>query len=113
MFLCAETMGQQLCQGDGFVASVLADDINEKIILAKFPHHLAADTAGRECAGDGAILAAADGDGHEVPVAIVNGLEKGGALGAVGGAVGGIFNVAALVHGAVGTEQAAPTLKPE
>ena len=103
--LCrAEAEGQDLCQGPSLV-TLLVHHVDHKIILAELPHDLAADAAGRECAGDDAILAAADGDGHEIPVAVINSLEKSCAFAAVGGTVGGVFDVAALVHGAVSAEQ--------
>ena len=38
-------------------------------------------------------------------MAVIHRFEKGGALSAVGGAVRGIFNVAALIDRAVGTQQ--------
>ena len=104
MFFGTEAEGQNLRQSPGLIA-VSADHINDKIIVTEFPHYLPANTAGRKCAGDDAVLAAADSDGNEIPVAVIDCLEEGSALGAVGGAVGSIFNVAALIHRAVGTEQ--------
>ena len=70
-----EAAGQQLSQSLDLIA-LGADDIHQEIILAELPHDLAANAAGRECAGDHTILAAADGDGGKVPVAVVNSLEK-------------------------------------
>ena len=100
-----EAVGQQITQGDCLVGAVDTHHVNHEVNAAKFPHYLTADAAGRERAGDHAVLAAADGDGGEIPVAVVHSLEEGGALGAVGGAVGRIFDVAALVDRAIGTEQ--------
>ena len=50
-------------------------------------------------------FAAADSDGYKVSVAVVDCLKKGSTLSTVGGAVGGIFNVAALIDRAVGAQQ--------
>ena len=100
----AEAVGQQLGQRHGFKASVV-HQINEKILPAELPHDLTADPAGREGPGDDPIFSAADGNGGKRPVSVVDGLEKGGALGAIGGTVGGVFNVAALIDGSVGTQQ--------
>ena len=105
MFPGTEAVGKQLGEGQFFVASALPYQVNDEIIAAEFPHDLAADTARGECAGDIAVLAAADGDGGKVPLAVVDRLEDGGALGAVGGAVGRVFNVAALVDRAVAAQQ--------
>ena len=86
--------------------------IQHEIVLTELPHHLAAHTAGRERAGDHTVLAAADSNGRKVPLSVIDRFEEGGALGAVGGSIGSVFDVAALVHGTVGAEQgsAAPTL---
>ena len=43
-------------------------------------------------------------------MSVIHRLEERGALGAVGGAIGGIFDVAALVNGAVGAQQRRPDL---
>ena len=99
-----KTVGQQLRKGHGLEAGVM-DQVDYKVIGAEFPHHLAADAAGREGAGDDSVLAAADGDGGKIPVAVVDRLEEGGAFGADRGGVGSVFHVAALIDGAVGAEQ--------
>ena len=99
-----EPKGQQLRQCHGFKA-LLVHQINEKILSAELPHDLTADPAGRKGPGDRSVFSAADGDGGKVPVSVVDGLEEGGAFGAVGGAVGGVFDVAALIDGSVGTQQ--------
>ena len=77
--------------------TVRVNHIDDKIVLAEFPHDLTANTTGRKSAGNDAILAAADRNGHEIPLTIVDCLEEGRALSAVGGAVGCIFDVAALI----------------
>ena len=94
-------MGQQLRQGDGFVAALRSHQVHREIIPAEFPHHLAAHAAGGEGPGNDAALAAAYGQGGKVPVPVIHGLENGGPLCADGGAEGGIFDVAALIHRAV------------
>ena len=80
----------------GFVA-LRRDHINGEIIIAEFPHHLAADAAGRENIGSIPVFAADDGDGGKLPLALGDGFEKCGALSAVAGAVGRVFNVAAEI----------------
>ena len=92
VFFGRETEGQDLCQSSGFIALVV-HHVNQEILPAELPHHLAAHTAGREGSGDHPILAAADGDGRKVPVAVIDRLEEGRPLGTVGGAVSGIFIV--------------------
>ena len=109
MLPSAETIGQKLPECHSLISFVV-HQIDKEIVVAEFPHDLAADPAGREGPGNDAILSAADGDGSEIPVSIVDGFENGGALGAVGGAVGGVFNVAALVDGAIGAQQRRPNL---
>ena len=59
------------------------DHVDLEIIPAEFPHHLTAHAAGRKQSGDFSILAAADGDGIEIPLSVVDRLKKRGALGAV------------------------------
>ena len=103
--ICPETAGQKLRKGGGFIAAVRTGQMDQKIIIAKFPHDLPAYAARGKTAGDHTVLAAADSNGGEIPVAVVDGFENGGALGAVGGAKGGVFNVAALVNCAVGTQK--------
>ena len=75
VLLRIETEGQDLGQCSGF-KSVRVHHVNQKIVIAEFPHDLTADTAGREAACDHTILAAADGDGHKIPVAVIDRLEK-------------------------------------
>ena len=104
MLFCAEAVRKQLSQSQCFEASVGAHEGDGEIVVAEFPHYLPADAARGKRTGKDAILAAADGDGGERAMTIVDCLEKGGALGAVGGRIGGIFNIAALIHRAVGTE---------
>ena len=104
MFLRREAERQDLGQGVGF-AALRRDHVNEKIVAAEFPHHLTAHAAGRERPGDDAVLSAAHGDGGKVPVSVVDRLEEGGALGADRGAVGRVFDVAALIHRPVGAQQ--------
>ena len=105
MFCGTEAVGQQICHGAAFKGISAGDHVDHKIIVTEFPHHLAAHAAGRECAGNNPILTAADGDGGKVPMAVVNRLEDGGTLGEDGGGEGCVFNIAAAVYGAVGTQQ--------
>ena len=109
MLLGAEAVRQELGQGALLIALDI-HHVNEEFVAAEFPHHLAADPAGRKNTGDHTVLAAADSDGNKIPVAVVHRLEERGALGAVGWAVGGVFDVAALVNGAVGAQQCRPDL---
>ena len=78
--------------------------MDPEIVLAELPHHLTAHTAGREKALDDTVLAAADSDGGKLPLAVGDGLEEGGALSADRGGIGGVFDVAAGVDGAVGAK---------
>ena len=71
-----EAKGQNFRQCPGFIA-IGVDHINDKIILAEFPHDLPAHTAGRKSAGDDAIFAAAYGDGDKIPVTVIYCFEKG------------------------------------
>ena len=105
MFGRIEAKGQQLAQINCAIGSVGTDHIDHERFAAELPHHLPAYAAGRKFAGNNAILAAADGNGGKITVSIVDCLKKGGAFGAVCGAVGGIFDVAALVYGTVGAKQ--------
>ena len=105
-----KTAGQKLLQRVGVVAVHLYQ-MHGKIHIAEFPHHLTAYTAGREQTRDDSVLAAADGDGGEIPMAVVDRLENGGALGAIGGAVGSIFDIAALIYGAVGAQKGCADLE--
>ena len=59
-----------MSQGHGLVA-ILVHQVENKVIVAEFPHHLAAHTAGRKLPFDDAVLTAADGDGLKVPVAVI------------------------------------------
>ena len=111
MFSAGEAQRQQLCQCFYLPGVVRACQIYGKIRAAEFPHHLAAHTAGGTKPGNDAALAAAYGDGGKIPLPFADSFEKGGTLGAVGGGKGGVFNVAALVHGAVGAEQSGAYLK--
>ena len=61
-------------------------------------HHLPAHAAGGGVLGEHALLAAHDADGVKAPLSLADGLEKRGALGAVGRAVGGVLDVAAAVE---------------
>ena len=101
MGLGGEAVGEQIGEGDRLDASVFSYQVDEKIILAEFPHYLTAHAAGREKACENAILSAADGNCLELPFPIVHRLEEGASLGADRGGEGGIFDVAALVHPAV------------
>lgn len=67
----------------------------------EFRHDLPAYAAGvGEFAARGGY-----GDSGEVPLALGYCLEYGGALGAVGCSVGGVFNITACIYRAVGAEQ--------
>ena len=104
MLLGAEAEGQQLCHGFGFEA-LFVHHVDQKTIIAELPHDLPAHAAGRKTAGNNAILAAADGNGSKIPVTVIDCLENCGAFRAVGGSVGGVFNVAALIHRAIFAQQ--------
>ena len=84
MSLRAEAVGQEVSQRHS-VKAVRIHQIHLKIIPTEFPHHLAADTAGRELSFNDAVLAAADGNGHKIPVSVVDRLEESGTLSADGG----------------------------
>ena len=99
----AKAKGQQLCHS-GFLITGGRNHVDFEIVTTEFPHHLPAYAAGRKLAGDDAILTAADGDGNKIPVTVVDRLEDGGTLGADGGGIGGVFDVAAGVDRSVGTE---------
>ena len=109
MLPCAEPIGQKLPEGHGLIA-LFVHHVNKEIVLTELPHDLAADPAGRKGPGDNATLAAADSDGGKVPVTVIDGLKNSGSLSAVGGALGGVFDVAALIDGSVGTQQRRPHL---
>ena len=79
---CSEVLGLPLV--------VEADDLH---LGGEFLHHLPAGAA-----GDAVVLALpSDDDAFEIPMALNDGLEDGGAFGTDGEAVGGVFNVAAGV----------------
>ena len=91
-----EAVGQQLAQRER-LALTLAVEADDLQLRGKLHHHLTA-----RAAGDAVVLAApGDGDADEVAAAFAHGLEDGGALGADGHAIGGVFNVAAGKDGAV------------
>ena len=98
-------MGQQFCQSDRFEFIVRIHDINDEIIFAEFPHHLTADTAGRERTGNDTVLAAADRNGSKIPLSVGNCLEKGRPFGADRRAVGCVLDIAAGVYCSVITLQ--------
>ena len=110
MLPSSEAVGQKLGQCDRLKALVVYQ-IDAEIVSAELPHDLTADAAGWEGTGDDAALSAADGDGGKVPVSVIDGLEKCRPLGAVGGAVGSVFDVAALIDASVGTQQRRAHLK--
>ena len=95
-------MGQDICQSHNFIP-ILVHQVENEVIFAEFPHHLAAYTAGRKLAFDDPILAAADGDSLEIPMTVIDRFEECGALGADGGGKGCVLNIAALIHSAIGT----------
>ena len=98
-----ETKGQNFCQCCRFPA-LFGDHMDLEIIFAEFPHHLAADAAGRERTFDDAVLAAADSDGYEGAVAVVDRLEESGPLSADGGGEGCVFDIAALIYCTIGAQ---------
>ena len=101
----AEAVRQQFYKCPFRIDTVFSHQINLEVILAELPHHLAADTAGRKHIRNHPVLSAADGDGGKRPFPVVNGLKKGGALGAVGSAIGAVFDIAAAVDLPVGAQQ--------
>ena len=101
MHFWVKTMRKKLRKGYCFIRALSAYHINHKVIRTKFPHHLSAHAAGRERPSDLTVFSAANGDGPEIPVSVIHRLEKSRAFRAVGRAIGGIFNVAALVHRSV------------
>ncbi len=101
----AEAVGQKLRKPIALIGALGAYGVYQEIRLAEFLHDLTAHTAGRKKSGDHPVLAAAHGDGGEVPMAVVHGLEDSGTFGADGRTEGGVFDVAALIHGAVGTQK--------
>ena len=105
MPLQGKAQGQQFFQSPGFTSALRAHQPDHEILSAELRQYLPADTAGREQPGDDTILATADGDGSEIPVAVIYCLENGSALSADRGAVGAVFDVAALIHSAVGAQQ--------
>ena len=95
-----ETIGQQLLQGEvlGLPLAVEADDLH---LGGELLHYLPAGAA-----GDAVVLALpSDDDAFEIPMALADGLEDGGAFGTDGETVGGVFNVAAGEHRAVAALQ--------
>ena len=92
----AEAVGEEVVQRKGaFLARcVQTDDLQ---IRGKFPHHLPADAAGNA----EIIASAGDHDPLECGVALSNGMEDSVALGTDAGGLGGVFHIAAGVHGAV------------
>ena len=97
ILICSEAIRQHRTKRFGDVGTVAAAHVDHKTGLAEFLHDLPADAAGRENIGGVAVLAADDGDGGKLPLALGDGLEKCGALSAVAGAVGRVFNVAPAV----------------
>ena len=74
------------------------------------PEPLPADPAGGKSTGNDTVLAAADGNGPKAAVTVIYSLKEGSALGAVGGGIGGVFNIAALIHTAVIAKQGSANL---
>ena len=105
MGVCPEAVRQKLSQCDGVITAIFAYQIDGKVIIAKFPHDLPADTTRGKLAGNDAILATADRNGGEFPVAVKNGFEECGAFCADSRGKGCVFDVAALIYGAVFTQQ--------
>ena len=101
MFSGGKTQGEKLSQPLELPGSVGAGQIYGEIPAAKLGHYLAADAAGGEVACDDAVLAAADGNGGKISAAVTDCFEYGGAFSADCRGEGGVFDVAALVNGAV------------
>ena len=97
----SETVGQKLGKGNGFVAVVFVHKVDKKRVITKFPHHLTADTARGELSRNHTVFSSADRNGGKGSVAVIDGFEKGGTFGAVRWAVGGIFDITALIDRAV------------
>ena len=94
-------MGEQLRQGNGLKLSVApCGQYGE--IRCKLAEHLAAGAAGPAVV----LPLTGDGDGLKIPgMSFTDRLDQSGAFGADGGAIGGVFHVAAGKYGAVGTQQ--------
>lgn len=88
ILVCGEAVRQHRAKGFGDIGAVAAAHVDHEAGRAEFLHDLTADAAGRENIGGVAVLAADDGDGGKLPLALGDGLEKCGALRAVAGAVG-------------------------
>jgi hypothetical protein len=101
MLLTGKTQRHQLRQSEGLDLPGAIGKMNQKISAAEFCHHLAANTAGAAQIGDFAAHTTANGDGGKFPMAVIYRLEEGSALSAIGGGIGGIFDVAALINAAV------------
>ena len=104
MFTCRKAVRQDLSKRMRF-HRIQSDHVDDEIIGAEFPHDLTAHTAGRERARNNPILAAADRNGYKIPVSIINRLKKSSPLSTVGRAIGGIFDVAALIDCPIGAQQ--------
>ena len=96
-------IGQQFPQGE-FLCLALAVEADDLHLRGKLHHHLAAGAAGHAVV----LRPSRNGDAHEIPVPLADRLDNGGALGADGAAVGGVFNVAPGKHGAVAAFQRGP-----
>ena len=100
-----EAVGQEILQGQrqGLALPVDQDDFHLQLWV-KFRQHLAADAAG----GGEPLRGGGNGDADEFPVPLADRLEYGGALGAVGGGVAGVFHIAAGEYRAVVALQGGP-----
>ena len=63
-------------KGFGDIGAVTAAHVDHEAGRAEFLHDLTADAAGRENIGGVAVLAADDGDGGKLPLALGDGLEN-------------------------------------
>ena len=111
MLFGGKTVRQQLGKGQSLVRIVRACQIDDKIVLAEFPHDLPADTAGGKMTGDDPVLAAADRNGRKLPMPVIHRFEKGCALGTNGGGEGSVLYIAALIDCAVSAKQCRADLK--
>ena len=85
MGICPKAARQQLRQCIDLASFSRTGNIDLKIIVAKFPHYLPAYAAGRKCARDHAVFAAAHGNGLEIPPSVIDCLKKRSSFGAICG----------------------------
>ena len=111
MFLGIEAVRQQLGKGIGFIAVPVTCHIHHKILIAKFPQHLPADSARRTATGDHTAFSSADCDSRKLPVAIIHRLKHSSPFRAIGRTIGCIFNITPLIHTSILTQKRRTHLK--